>query len=264
MNHIKLKSTIKLTPNFDICKVTKGMELPLKSESFIEEYLNSTKISDEYDADLFLIVDDSIIAAFDYLYKGKKLAIPEVNPVMIFYSNALMTHKKLKEFKERLFEFSPEINQVGIKVNLNYFSDYFLLASNCIVNLQSAIECFINQIIPANYVYFTSKGSRLKRRPTIHEKIDVAVVKIKKINFKASYEQEYALIKKLVDLRNDIIHLKPTSEKTNTKYKDLFRRVVDFDFENTTIAVKKYINFYESNLIENCSCGKDIFYDIRK
>ncbi|SEB00961.1 hypothetical protein SAMN05443667_11521 [Flavobacterium gillisiae] len=86
-------------------------------------------------------------------------------------------------------------------------------------------------------------------------------VKLACPDFKQAKNKKYnKSIDKLIQLRNDIVHLKPV-EKTNSGYKGIYRDLLDFDFQKTILAVKIFMNFYENNLIEECQCGKNLFYD---
>lgn len=261
MVHISYKPTKRFETNFDAAEVTKDIEIPLNSKEFIKEYSESDKLSDEYGKDLFLIFDKEIVYAFDYLYDSKKIVIPEINPVLIFYSNAILCHASLFHFKSELLKKSPEITKIQGRIHPADFADFAKLAVNCIVNLQGAIESFLNYSIPENHK-FISKNKKEINRPSIHNKLD-AISIISKKSYEESHPSEFVLIKNLIDLRNDIIHLKPIKDETNTKYKMLFRRMIDFDFLNATLAIRDFINYYESELIEECPCGKEYFYLIK-
>lgn len=261
MVHIRLKPTQRIKAGFNIAEETEKIEIPQESKDFAQEYLKSKKLADEYEMDLMLIMGNEIIYGFDYLYNESKIIIPEINPVLIFYSNAIMSYSKLNQFKKTLLENSPSVDKLQTNLDPKLFGNYFQLAANSIINLQAAIENFINNSIPDNYIILSNNNKEIKR-PNIHDKIDFGIVKLKGKNFQENNEEEYLLVKELIDLRNDIIHLKPIKEDTNTKYKKLFRRVIDFDFKSGILAIKTFINFYEPNLIEECPCGKEYSYDI--
>jgi hypothetical protein len=261
MIHLRLKPTQRIKTEFNIVEESKTLEIPDQSKDLAQEYLKSEKLSDEYEMDLTLFMEDEIIYGFDYLYNGNKIIIPEINPALIFYSNAIMSFIKLNQFKKTLLENSPLVRASEINIDPKFFGNYFQLATNTIINLQATIENFLNNSIPDNFIILSNNNKEIKR-PNIHDKIDYGIVKLKGKNFEENSEDDYLLVKELIDLRNDIIHLKPIQEDTNTKYKKLFRRVIDFDFENGILAIKKFINFYEPNLIEECPCGKEYYYDI--
>jgi len=261
--HIVLKATKRITTTSNISKVKNEVELPEKSKKFINEYMTTDKLSDELDKDLALVFENDIIFGFDYLHNGKKLVIPEINPILIFYSNALMSLKLLYRYKENLLSKSQDAKNLKGKVDFKVFGDFFQFAVNTIINLQVTFETFLNYVIQEDYVYLSTNGKVIKR-PTIYDKIDIAVVDIKGKSFQKNFEVSYTIIKELIQLRNDIIHLKPIVGQTNTRYKKLFRRVIDFEYQLSAEAIAEYLNYYEPELVENCPCGKDFYFDIIK
>ena len=115
-----------------------------------------------------------------------------------------------------------------------------------------------NRIIPENYHYLDKKGNLVI--PTVTFKLYNAVPKLKNNDFQQRKHRKYnSSIYKLIQLRNDIIHLKPSGE-TNTGYKGVYRDLLNFDYTKAKLAVKTFINFYEPNLIEERSCGNDYYF----
>ena len=261
MVHIKLKPTQRIKTNFDISDATKNIEIPQANKDFKKEYMTSNLLADDYGMDLMFALGKEFIYGFDYLFNQTKILIPEINPALIFYSNAIMSHKNLNQFKLELLENSPSIHNFQNALDSKLFGRYFQLATNCIINLQASLENFINNSLPDNFEIVSNKGKVIKR-PNIHDKIDYGIVKLNEKSFEEDYETQYLLVKELIEIRNDIIHLKPVKEKTNTKYKRLFRRVIDFNFDDGILATKSFINFYSPNLIEECPCEKEYYYDI--
>ena len=235
MIHILLKASKRIKTNFNIPKVTSEVKIPQESLDFAKEYQASDKYAEEYDKDLALVFDEQIVFGFDYLDNGKKLIIPEINPILIFYSNAIMSHKQIDKYRGILLKNSQDVKRIKGAVDPAYFGDFFQLAINFIVNLQGTIESFLNYSIPEDYV-FLSVNNREIRRPNIHDKIDIAITELCNKSFEEYDLEKYLLIKDLIQLRNDIIHLKPIEGETNTKYKKLFRRVLDLDYDKTVIA----------------------------
>lgn len=262
MVHIRLKPTQRIETDFNTSEITENIEIPQESKDFAKEYMTSNLLADDYDMDIMMFLKNEIIYGFDYLFNDQKIVIPEINPTLIFYSNAIMSHKNLDQFRTALLENSPTLkNLENNTLDSKLFGKYFQLATNCIINLQTALESFLNNSIPDNFE-FLSENNKVIKRPNIHNKIDYGMVKLKGKNFEEKFTNEYLLVKELIEIRNDIIHLKPVKEITKTKYKNLFRRVIDFDFENGILAIKCFINFYSPNLIEECPCGKEYYYDI--
>lgn len=257
MIHPKLKPTKKFDIDFNPRELN-DIEIPEESKKRAKEYLTSDNLSDEEGQDIMIMLEDSVMFGYDYLYNGKKVIIPEINPSTIFYSNALMSYGMLDHYKEILLSKTSEAGKTGDIVNLNHFGTFFQLAANCIVNLQATVESFLNSKIIGNYEFLDKSGK--PRRATITDKMDIGIQVVTSKNFEN--QDEYTLITDLIKLRNNIIHLKPEQKTTNTKYKISFRKTLDFKYYETIVAVRNYVNFYEPNLIEECQCGKDFFYDI--
>lgn len=258
--HIKLKPTKKIAKNFSMADAVKNIELPEESKQLARTFYKTNKLSDDLGYDLLLEFDDSIIYAFDYLINKNKIIIPELNPTTIFYSNAVMFHRNLMESKRILFEKSPNIRQLKNSIDPEIFGTFFQFAVNCLINLQSAIESFANRQIPENY-FINEKGEEYD--VSIFHKIDTVLPEITERKFKREFKQDNFRVRKVIELRNEIIHLKPVRDTTNTQYKDTYRKMIKFDFPRAILAVRNFVNFYESELIEECICGKEYFYDLQ-
>ncbi|MDV2444464.1 hypothetical protein CMV00_11780 [Elizabethkingia anophelis] len=258
MSHIGLKLTKEIKIDFNLTKTIRGVKLPDKSKELIEDYLSSNKFAEEYDSDLLLQTDDSLIYGFEFLHKGKKMMIPEINPVTIYFSNAVMSNTKIADYKRVLVEKAQ--NRI---IQVHFFGDFFQLSFNCIINLQSSIETLINKLIQDHKYVFYDKNGKIKNS-NILDKIDIALPKISTKDFEKDFKNEYNDIKNLIKIRNQMIHLKPDEKTTNTKYKIPYRKIIEFNFDTTIESVKKFINYYEPNLIEECTCGQNFYFDIIK
>ena len=257
--HIKLKPTKKIEKNFSMADAVKDVELPEESKHLSKTFYKTNKLSDELGYDLLLEFDDSVIYAFDYLNKKNKIIIPELNPTTIFYSNAVMFHRNLITSKDILLKKSPNIKQLNNPIDPKIFGTFFQFAVNCLINLQSTIESFANRQIPENY-FINEKGEEYE--VSIFHKIDTVLPELTKKKFKREFKRDNFRVRKVIELRNEIIHLKPIRETTNTQYKDTYRKMIKFDFPRAILAVKNFVNFYEPELIEECICGKEYFYDL--
>ncbi len=258
--HIKLKPTQRFEINIDPRDTFNNADIPEESEELVKSYKKSKKLLDDYNKDLTIVFDNELIFGFDFLHDGQKFIIPEINPTTIFYSNAVMSHKKLIAFREELYKNSPTLNDFQKPINPNHFGDFFKLASNCIINLQSTLESFANRVIPDKYEHIDKLGNKFE--PSIFHKLDSTLPIIKNKKFNKSHNKNNQLIRKIIELRNDIIHLKPIGEHTNTQYKKVYRRLLKFDYTKAIISVKKLVNFYEPSLLEECECGKELYYDV--
>ncbi|CAM3410621.1 hypothetical protein [Aequorivita lipolytica] len=261
LTHTKLKPTTNIDIDFNPSEVIKDIVIPEESQKIITEVENSKKTSDQYGYDLMILFDDNIVFGFDVFHFGKKIVLPELNPVTIFYSNAVMSHKNLVASQNTLIEDSPTLKNHRKLVDPKKFGFFFQLATNCIINLQATIETYANSIITDDYQPIDKNGEPMKKL-TLDYKINTAIPEIKKDKFKRVNRKDDNIIRRIICLRNDIIHLKPSPEKTNTKYKDLYQRLIKFDYTTAIFAVRNFVNFYDSGLIEECSCGKEYYYDL--
>ena len=258
--HIKLKPTQRFDINFDPMGINNNVDIPAESLEMVKKYKKSKKLLEDYNKDLSIVFDDEMIFGFDYLHNGQKYIIPEINPTTIFYSNAVMSHKRLISFREDLFKNSPTLKDFQKPINPNHFGDFFKLASNCIINLQSSLESLTNRLIPEDQEYKDKNGDEFE--PSVFHKLNSTLPIIKNKTFNTKHNKDNQLIRKLIELRNEIIHLKPVEKDTNTQYKIIYRKLLKFDYTKTIISVRKLVNFYEPNLIEECECGKELYYDI--
>jgi hypothetical protein len=257
--HIKLKPTKRFAKDFSIGDAIKDIEIPEESKQLSKTFQKTNKLSDELGYDLMIEFDDSIIYAFEFLNNKKKIIIPELNPTTIFYSNAVMFHRNLIESKKILFEKSPNHKELNKPMDPKIFGVFFQFAINCLINLQSTVESFANRQIPEDY-FINEKGEEYE--VSIFHKIDTVLPEIKEKKFKKEFKRDNFRVRKVIELRNEIIHLKPIKDVTNTQYKETYRKMLKFDFPKAILAVKNFINFYETDLIEECICGKEYYYDL--
>lgn len=260
MAHVKLKASKEFPIDFHPNDLN-NIDIPLESKEKMNKYLSNRNLSDQEDDDIMLMFENRVIFGFDYIHERTKRIMIEINPITIFYANSVMSYKPLKYYKEILIEQSKDVNNWGRKsepINLSHSSMFFQLAINCIINLQATLESFANAVIPLNYPYLDKNGKPTAR--TVKYKINVAIPRTKGFSFQQNKNRKYNnAIDKLIEIRNDIIHLKPESG-TNTSYKNIYRELLIFDYTKTILSVKTFINFYEPNLLEECECGKDLYF----
>lgn len=261
MAHIALKARTEIKPDYNLKELDNSI-IPKESKEVVKDYNSSENLAEVKNHDILIVCEDKIVSAFDYLYLGKKKIIVEINPVTIFFSNSVMSFGMLQNYKKILLSQCPEYGKQPELPNLYHSGMFFQLAINCIINLQATLESFANQIIPKDYSYFDSKGN-----PTVDTltcKLYNAIPKIKNSNFRIKKHRKYNIaIDFLIQFRNRLIHLKPIGESI-TGYKGIYRDLLDLDYDKTITAVKTFVNFYEPNLIEECPCGNNLYFDSLK
>lgn len=255
MPHIKFKPTKSSPINFNPAELD-NVEVPEESKLIAKNYMKSNQLND---GSILLMSENEVILGFDYLYLNQKKFIPEINPVTIFFSNAVMSHRLLLEYRKKLIENSPSVKNLTAQINPNDFGNFFQLATNMIVNLQATIESLANRIIPKEMEFIGRDGEVFE--PSLFHKINIVLPEIKGLKFKTKYGKQNNFIRQLVDLRNEIIHLKPAGE-INSAYKEVYRRMINFKYTETIQAVRIFVDFYEKGLIEECQCQKELYYSV--
>ena len=168
-------------------------------------------------------------------------------------NEALVTETKETQAKEEVAEEAT-----------NEIYHYYGHASNCIISLFTAMESFINHLIPDS-----EKFERvLKNRTEIYSKEQIQEHinfndKLKTVlpyffegkNFFQKSTPANQLLTSLKELRDDIIHTK--SEKNFEKQEQLFARVLKFKYDKAIEAVGTFMNFYKPDYLMECDCGID-------
>lgn len=255
MPHIKFKPTTRIAIDFDPNEINYNLA-PEESKIEVKKYLKSNKLND---GSVLLFFENETIFGFDHLYNNEKILIPEINPVTIFFSNAVMSHRLLLHYKAQLLDNSPRVKNMKGTVDPNYFGQFFQLASTIIINLQATVESLANRIIPMERKFIDRNDEPFE--PSLFHKINIVLPEIRGKKFKSKHGKQHNLIRILIELRNEIIHLKPAGDP-NSVYKAVYRRIINFKFTETIYAVRQFADFYEENLIEECSCKKEYFYNI--
>lgn len=273
MKHIRPKPIKSIQTSFNSEDITYD-DMPETSKKVADDYLKSNSYDDSHDLAVHTS-NKKLVFGFDYLYKGKRKFIPELDPCLIYFSNAQMFSKMIYQHKRELLTKSFEVGNINdseenqtIDDTIKQFEAFFQFASNYIIMLSASLEAFLNKTIPINEIYVTRNGDKKDiewiRGSSIEFKMSKIIPKCTKKDFEKQYPNKYDSILKIKNFRNDLIHLNPKTEITNTKYKEFYRKVIDFEYSSSIYLIRDYINFHENGLIEECPCGDDIFFDIIK
>lgn len=251
LSHIRFKPTITHKIDFD-----KNLA-PEESKIWAKKYQKSNQLND---GSVILMFEDKYVFGFDFVDKNEKLLVPEVNPVTIFYSNAVMCHRLLEQSRNNLIKNSPSVKMfTKSDVSPNDFGRFFQISINMIINLQATIESLANRIITKDHEFKDVNGDNFE--PSIGHKINTTLPELKGEKLKSQHRKQNNLIRLLIEIRNEIIHLKPAGDP-NSAYKEVYRRLINFKYFETLLAVRAFVDFYEKDLIEECHCQRQHFYNI--
>lgn len=209
----------------------------------------------------FVVTDtDKLIQAFIYQELGAGVAIIEPNPAVVYFEVARNNSVRIPAARTKLLE---EANHTGNTANNIY--QFAQLATISGAFMFAALEAFINNLIPHEYIYrrSTSKSTEVYDRFQIQkslpfkDKVKDVVPDFTKKKFHQEHPEKYQLILQLQELRDSVMHTKSDENAPPKYYRSFFTKTLDFDFAKALQATKDYINYYEPSLIEECDCGRD-------
>ena len=207
----------------------------------------------------FIITETERIQGFVYDANGNVLAIPEPNPVILYFSNAHNLLNSVIQFRKELF---LKFSSSNLDVNeLNQsFSLFFSYSTTFASFLYNSLEAFLNYSIPIGYIHHKPLKSRPKNAPynrediqrwsKLVEKLDEIIPLALNKSFDVLYQTERQVIIDLSSFRNDIMHTKHAMNSSPTPYSSLFIKSLDFNYEEALRAVQLYFDFYDPGLIE--------------
>lgn len=215
--------------------------------------------------DNYVIIEtskDKKILAFIHNNNGKHITVPVPDFTLVYYDFAYKLNISRKESIKTLFNQLSDINKFS-EVNSNLVYEFYGYSTSCIVNLFTAIESFINSLLPSDipYIKNLTNKTEIYTREQIQSQIQF-LDKLKEVlpqfygkNFFTHPTATNNHIYKLKELRDKIIHTK--SDGTAKSQIELFKLLLNFKYEETLDAVRKLINFYKENYIVDCPCEGD-------
>jgi hypothetical protein len=200
-----------------------------------------------------------------YQNNGENLIIPIPDLSLVYFDSAYNLNKLRIEQKKKLNEKIKGIGKKELSENaINEIYRYYGYSSSCLIALFTAIESFINQIIPDDKNYEKDCGykteiytkSQVQKKLTFEEKTrKVLPYFFNNNDFFKNPTTNSRHILNLKELRDEIVH--PKSEKNLASQELLMKRLLKFDYEKTIEAVACFMNFYHKEFIVECNCGID-------
>jgi hypothetical protein len=174
--------------------------------------------------------------------KKKIFTFPEPNPICIYYNSANKHLQLSYELKNKLF---TEEQHFNADYHYENFIEYFQETAEGITLLSSTIEGFINQLLTENIQLEINNVTKNKNEIEwldITTKLRQVLPILTGIDYYQLNEKEYTNICLIIDLRNDLIHLKKSVKENRTNYQNLFKRLVDFDHIACSNSVFHFVN----------------------
>lgn len=194
--------------------------------------------------------------------KGVKYSAPFPNPVHLFVSQAVEHYEASQAIK--IEEFPKLVNEVDkehsyLKVDLHETSDalnsYIQHRSGCIITLITAIESFLNHITPNQFIFI--KGNKnlskedIQRWMSLKDKLWKLIPQLKRNkDFWKGNESIAQTIIELYNHRNNIIHLKTTTDPQFQQYLNSIEKMLQFDLNNAIKSTIDFMNLVQPGFIE--------------
>lgn len=193
------------------------------------------------------------------------------NPVHLFFSVAIEHFNQSEEIKSRNFpkcgkKIGKDIFILDIEENGTHecYNHYVKYRTSSIVMLVSAIEAFLNHIIPNDFKYTCEKTKNGKTKEVTFSKkqIESSAVsfneKLVKVipqmlnneSFWGDLENEKRSILDLYSNRKNLIHLKTNAEDDLSIYFNVIDEMLDLDIAKCIESITKFMNEVETDFIE--------------
>ncbi|KAA5533973.1 hypothetical protein [Paenimyroides baculatum] len=207
--------------------------------------------------------DSSNLHAFIYNHSGKHITIPMPDLTLVYYDFAYKLNVRRKELSKEMLHKLGDVKTFS-ETNSDLLYNFYGYSSSCIINLFTTLESFINSLLPVNKNY----EQKLKNRTEVYNRDQIQLTfsfydKINKVlpyfyegkdYFKKATPKNQH-IKNLKELRDMIIHTK--SDDNGKSQIEIFKKILNFKYDDTFLAVRDFINFYTNNYVIDCPCNED-------
>ena len=204
------------------------------------------------------ITDHEIFAINKLTYKKKPFLLLEPNPVTFYYSIAYDLIPQIEAARKQIeIYLNAEIGGSKEKERILQvrYSYVFKVASIGVIFSFSALEAFMNQQLP-DYAGIEFNGKLLtkddiQRWTPFGDKLQKIIPKLTGRNFCELHPTKATTIKKLKELRDELIHLKQKRKDGLTFYNEIYQDMLNLNLKRIVSTVKAFVNFYHPKLIQN-------------
>ncbi|MEO8590146.1 MAG: hypothetical protein ABI432_12305 [Flavobacteriales bacterium] len=237
----------------------------LDSVSATEETLGTIvqRGGDEYVA-ILLTTGQQLVQAFMYQHEGNVYPVPEANPIVLYFEIARHNVRDLNPVRRDLLA-SVVGQEANVIVANNKFYGFYARAAGAVIFMHTALEAFMNFVIPKTFTYSRSKPrhtevfdcSQIQRFIPCEEKLDKVMSAVFAKSFALDHPAEYKRLLRLLELRNNLIHTKALVKGPRSIYEALYTEALDFDYYAALKAVRAFLNYHSPSLIEDCDCDRE-------
>ena len=200
---------------------------------------------------------------FIYNHNGQHITVPMPDLTLVYYDFAYKLNITRKDLSKEILQ-KLSNKETFSEANSDLLYNFYGYSSSCIINLFTTLESFINSLILSdkNYTRILKNKTEIYDREQIqkglsfYEKVNEVLPQLfpdKNYFKKATPKNQH--IRNLKELRDMIIHTKSdTNGKSQT---EIFKRLLNFKYDETFLAVKDFVNYYKDNYIIDCPCNKE-------
>jgi hypothetical protein len=254
-----MKVKIPPYPNFIITNETlKKNDVPTVKKSNSEGLSNQLIMMIPFNEN-----ESRVLRARAIKHNGNTFISALPNPVHLFITLGIENYNLSEEIKFQKF---PKCgNQIGDDIYLlpieengthQCYNDYIKYRSSSVIMLISAIEAFINHIIPNDFIYKTEKKEFSKTEiegPKVFfiDKLEKVIPQfLEKENFWDSHKEIKTEILNLYNIRKNLIHLKTNAEDDFTAYFNIIDEMLELDINHSISNVIEFMNNVKPKFIE--------------
>jgi len=208
-----------------------------------------------------------VIKARPVKYQNKFFVTAFPNPVHLFLSVAIEHYNHSEKIKETNFfkcgkKYGDDIYLLDIEENGTHdcYNHYIKYRASSIIMLVSALEAYLNHIIPNDFVYGTIRKDRNigfnkadieSPKISFREKLtDVIPQWLNDNLFWTNNTFEKESILELYENRKNIIHLKTNSQDDFERYFTVIDKMLDLDISTSINSTIKFMNLATTNFVE--------------
>lgn len=200
-------------------------------------------------------------------YDNKLFVTAFPNPIHLLLSVAVEHYNNSENVKETNFikcakKFGDDLYFLDIEENGTHecYNHYVKYRASSIIMLVSALEAYLNHIIPNDFIYIaTRKDKKIEfnkediesSKVSFREKLTLVIPQwLKRQEFWKDNSAERDIILDLYENRKNIIHLKTNSQEDFDRYFPVIDKMLDLNIFNCIDATIKFMNLALPNFIE--------------
>lgn len=256
MKHISKKYLNQRLLNEEEQKMLSGKGIPYGENVHELEFDSKTHVP-------FVFTENNyLIQAFEFRENKQRRFLPEPDQVLIYFNSAYNSLKQIDPLKKALLEKTLPNGHINEGTE-NEIYNLFGHTSGFVIFLFSAIEAFMNRMIPDDFSYSESNNKRtevydkeqIQKYLSFDTKYSKVIPKITQLDFKSKFPQKHTILWNLKEFRDDLIH--PKQSIGHNTYEQISKKALNFKYEKTLEVVRDYLNFYKSDFVVECNCGID-------